>query len=255
VSIGAERSLGKVTTLTAEYSWVRGFHLPRTRNAALTLPPSYLLEQTAMSAFQGASISVNRRMSKEVAFLIGYNVGRTDDDGSDFDEQPLDPGNIRRDWSRSRQHQLHRLSASGLFDLPAGEMGWLPKGLQDALENISVAPIFTIGSGRPLNALATTDLYRTGAYPISARPATFNRNPFLSPRIVNADLRVMKTFPFHENRSRLQVGLEAFNLANHTNAIRVSPYYSVNNQPLSTYRGIVETLNSRQLQFMIQFEY
>jgi TonB dependent receptor. len=223
---------------------VRGFHLPRVRNAALTLPPSYLLEQTALSAFQGASISVNRRMSREVAFLVGYNVGRTRDDGSDFDEQPLDPSNIRRDWAPSRQHQLHRLSASGLFDLPADAM---PKSLHEALENISIAPIFTIGSGRPLNALATTDLYRTGAYPISARPPGIARNSFLSPGTVNVDLRIMKTFPFHENRSRLQVGLEAFNLANHTNPIRVSPYYS--------YRGIVETLNARQLQFMIQFEY
>ncbi len=81
------------------------------------------------------------------------------------------------------------------------------------------------------------------------------RNPFLSPAITNLDMRVMKTFPFQENRSRLQVGVEAFNLMNHSNAIRVSQFYSALGQKLSSYRGYVESGNARQIQLMIQFEY
>ena len=43
--------------------------------------------------------------------------------------------------------------------------------LREALEQISVAPIFSTGSGRPINALLTSDPLRTGAYPLVARPA------------------------------------------------------------------------------------
>ncbi len=39
LTAGVERKLDRDTTLTAEYSNVRGIHLPRTRNIALTLPP------------------------------------------------------------------------------------------------------------------------------------------------------------------------------------------------------------------------
>jgi hypothetical protein len=50
MTAGVERKLDRDTTITAEYSNVRGIHLPRTRNVALTLPPQYDLEQTASSA-------------------------------------------------------------------------------------------------------------------------------------------------------------------------------------------------------------
>src|SRR5438309_9271780 len=67
-SIGVEQGFGQNTTLTLEANDVRGFHLPRIRNINGTLAPLYELEQTARSNFHGASISLNRRMSKELAF-------------------------------------------------------------------------------------------------------------------------------------------------------------------------------------------
>jgi len=99
------------------------------------------------------------------------------------------------------------------------------------------------------------DTLRTGAYPISARPFGLPRNPFFSPPITDVDLRVMKTFPVRNNRAVLQVGIEAFNLANHTNPARVSQIYAAGGQRLGSYGQSIETLNARQLQFMIQFEY
>jgi hypothetical protein len=252
---GVERSLGIDTRLTLEYSEVRGFHLPRVRNIALTLPATYELEQSAKSAYQGGSLSINRRMSKELAFLVTYSLGITHDDGSDFDEQPFRPGNIRADWARSRQSQLQRFSSSAVFEAPVMELHGLPGWLRDALEKVTFAPIFTTGSGRPINALDSTDALRTGAYPISARPFGLPRNPFYSPRITNVDLRVMKTFPVRHNRAVLQTGLEAFNLANHTNPARVSQFYAAGGALLGSYDHTIETLNARQVQFMIQFEY
>src|SRR5436189_5029887 len=107
--------------------------------------------------------------------------------------------------------------------------------LREAMEKLSFAPIFSTGSGRPINALDSTDTLRTGAYPISARPFGLPRNPFFSPKTTTVDLRVMKTFPVHHNRAVLQVGLAAFNLANHTTAARASPFHGAAKQRLGSY--------------------
>ncbi|MDP2996641.1 MAG: TonB-dependent receptor [Bryobacterales bacterium] len=247
LSAGFERALDRDTTITAEFSSVAGFHLSRIRNAALTLPPQYLLEQTASSRYLGGTISLHRRLRKNLTYLVAYSAGRTHDDASDFDEHPMDPSNLRLDWARSRQHQSQRLAASALFDLTdRGPKPWA---------GITMAPQFTAGSGRPLNALETSDIYRTGAWPVSARPAGMSRNPFDSPPTVSLDVRVMKTILVKEGRAWLQTGLECFNLLNHSNALRVSPYYAARGVRLTSYREPIETLNARQIQFMIQFEY
>ncbi|MBI3684085.1 MAG: TonB-dependent receptor [Acidobacteria bacterium] len=231
---GMERKLDNDTTFTVEFSDVRGLHLPRVRNASLMLPPQYHLEQTATSAYRGVALSVNRRLRKDLTYLVHYNLSRTKDDASDFDEQPLDPANLRADWAPARHHQRHRLAFSGLFEAPG---------------RITLAPVFSWGSGRPLNTLLAGDVYRTGAYPISARPAGFARNSRWTPGAVSLDLRVMKTVKVKEGRARLQFGVEGFNLLNHTNRLRVSPYWT------SSFGGIVEAQNARQIQMMVQLEY
>lgn len=249
VTAGLERKLNRDTTLTAEYSNVHGIHLPRLRNAALTLPPQYDLEQTASSQYQGVALAVNRRMSKELTYLVTYNLSATHDDASDYDEQPLNPGNIRQDWALSRQHQKHRVTFSGLFDLPVEDLKSAPVWLRDGFEGITLAPLFTWGSGRPINPLLTTDAYRTGAYPVTARPLGLGRNSLSMSRTVSLDLRLMKTIKVQQERARLQFGVEAFNLMNHTNRLRVNPFYT------NTFGAIVEAQNPRQIQLMFQFEY
>ena len=242
VSAGFEHGLGKDTSISVEASQIRGFHLPRIPNIAGTLPPTYELEQTARSTYTGISATLNHRLSKELTYLVAYNLGRTYDDGSDFDEHPRDPLDIRQDWAHSRQHQLHRLAASAVLEMPF-------------VEGISLAPILSIGSGRPLNALLTTDAYRTGAYPLSARPAGLARNSFRTPANFNLDLRLMKTIHV-KDRALLQFGIEGFNLGNHANIERVSPYYAnPAGRRLASFGQPLESLPARQLQFLIQFEY
>jgi hypothetical protein len=255
LSVGLEQGFGKNTTLTVEANEVRGFNLPRTRNLNGTIPPLYQLEQTARSEFRGGSISLHRRMSNEFAFLVAYNVGTARDDGSDFDEQPLNPFNIRQDWARSRQYQLHRLVASSLFEIPGEELTSAPAWLREGLEGISVGPVFTFGTGRPINALLTTDAYRTGAYPISARPLDIGRNPYLSPSTIQMDLRVVKSVPILHERAKLQFGVESFNLLNHTNPLRVSQFFSANGARLGSYGQMIESQNARQVQFLMNVEY
>ena len=244
LSAGAEYGLGKDTSVSVEASHVRGFRLPRTRNTTGTLPPRYELETTARSDFAGATVSLNRRMRQDLTYLIGYTVGRTRDDGSDFDEQPNNPLNIRRDWARSRQHQAHRLATSAVFELPG-----------DWFEGISWAPIVTLGTGRPINALLTNDAQRTGAYPFTARPPGLRRNPFFSPPTRSLDLRIMKTWKVRDGRAILQIGVESFNLTNHSNVERVSQFHAGPQGRLDSYGSPLESLPGRQVQFLMQFEF
>ncbi len=241
LTAGAEYGLTKETTISVEASNVHGFHLPRLS--------SYLLEQSASSQYEGISVSMNRRMSKELALIVNYNIGRARDDASDFDEQPEFPYNKSQDWARSRQYQKHRFSASGTYELPA------PDWLNGALDKWNLAPVFVAGSGRPLNTLLTTDVYRTGAYPITARPLGFARNSMLGPNTYSVDVRLMKTIPFNENRSRLQFGVESFNLVNHSNPVMLSEFYAAPSAKLGSYKTLIESGTPRQIQFFMQFEY
>ncbi len=245
---GIERALDADTTVTIEYMNVAGFHLPRLRNAGLGLPPEFLLEQSASSRYQGATVTLRRRLSKDLTYLVAYTTGSARDDASDFDEQPMNPANARLDWSRSRQYQAHRVVASGLFELPLEEFGteWLKK----IGKNFDLAPVISAGSPRPVNALATTDLYRTGAYPLTARPLGFARNPFYERGVFSVDLRVTKGFYWWPDHGIFLFGVAFYNLTNHTNALRVSPYYAI-----PSYRGLIETLNARQAQFSFQWEF
>ncbi len=255
LTAGFERSLDRDTTLSVEYSFVRGLHLPRVRNFTGTLPPQFLLEQTARSHYQGATMTVNRRMTKEFTYLLTYTAGRTRDDASDYDEQPLNPLNLQKDLALSRQHQLHRLTASAIFELPVEEWGAAPLWLKEGLKRITIAPAYTFGSGRPLNVLDSTDSLRTGAYPLSARPFGLGRNPNYGPSIKSLDLRVFKVVPVREGRAKFHIGAESFNLLNHTNVLRVSPFYAARDMRLQNYNRPIEIMNARQAQLFVAFEY
>ena len=226
-TFGFERKIDKDTTLSLEANLVRGVHLARTR--------SFLLEQSASSRYQGATVTVNRRMSNEFTYLMSYTAGRTRDDASDYDEQPLNPANTKLDWALSRQHQLHRVAASGLFDI-----GW----------GLTAAPGFSWGSGRPVNPLLPSDAYGTLAYPLSARPVGFGRNTLYGAESHSLDARLTKTIPVLENRAKWVFGVESFNLLNHTNRTRIAAFWNG-----AGFTRTFEVSPARQIQFFGGLEF
>lgn len=249
VTAGAERKLNADTTLAVEFSHVRGLHLPRIRNYTGTLPAQFLLEQNASSTYDGVTLTLSRRMTSEFGYLVSYTGGRTKDDGSDYDEQPLNPLNLRQEWALSRQHQAHRITATALFEIEALEK------LSSKLQHIHIVPTVAYGSGRPLPALETSDVYRTGAFPISARAAGLGRNPFFTAANASVDARVFKEMHWEAKHIRLQFGVEGYNLLNRSNPIRMLPYYSAQGQKLNNYRETIEYSPARQLQLFLHFEF
>jgi hypothetical protein len=117
-------------------------------------------------------------------------------------------------------------------------------------------PTFAYGSGRPFNTLVSSDLYATGAYPLTARPAGIERNTQRLRPTAALDLRAFKEFHPHGERARLQVGTEVFNLLNHANALRALPYARTpGNRAIDGFGRAFDFSNARQIQLFLHFEF
>jgi len=155
-SLGVQYLIAHNLTVSADYLFVRGVKLSRTRNINL-LPPVilttqnaaslgipnpapqqlgretfgagranpqfndiYQIEDSSSSTYNGLTISVNRRMANELEFLGSYTFSKTFDDASDFPEQPQNPFNLRAERALSLQNQCQRFVFDALWDLPIG---------------------------------------------------------------------------------------------------------------------------------------
>jgi hypothetical protein len=225
----------------------------------------YQLEDSASSTYHGLSLALNRRLANEFEFSASYTFSKAIDDASDFDEQPQNPFDLRTDRGLSRNNQQHRFVVSALYDLPFGDedekKGQSPKQrngtvdrLSGLLEHIEVAPIVTLGSGRPVNPLTGVDSNRSDAFPISSRPLGLARNALQTSWFAAVDLRVLKYLPIGEH-GKLDFVAEAFNLFNRTNVSQINPFFGSGIQPLSGFGLPVEAFNARHLQFSIDFEF
>jgi len=299
-SLSIEHLLAQNLTVSANYLFVRGMKLSRTRNVNLLQPivltpqnatslgitdPApqqigrdvfgpdrsdphfndiYRLEDAASSTYHGLSLTLNRRLANEVAFSASYTVSKTLDDASDFDEQPENPFNLRAERALSRDHQGQRFVLSALFDLPFGEeekgtkssnrKSLIAELLDAILGHIEVAPILTLGSGRPMNPLTGFDADHSHAFPLSSRPLGLGRNTLKSGGLDTLDLRVLKFFKVGD-RGKLDFVVEGFNVFNHVNINQVNTFYGVNRAPLEGFGRPVGALNARQVQFSIDFEF
>ena len=223
----------------------------------------YLLEDSARSTYNGVSITAERHL-EDFTLSASYTFSKTFDDASDFFEQPENPYNLRGERALSLNHQEQRLVLSGLFDLPFGEAeeGGRPasSGARNGglfnrlLSNVELGPIVDIGSGRPVNPLTGVDSSLNDAFPLSSRPLGFGRNSLRTPSLANVDLRVLKAI-FFEGGRHLDLVVESFNVFNHTNVTAINPYFGSEPMPLPGFRTPIESLNARQIEFSIDFEY
>jgi hypothetical protein len=221
----------------------------------------YQVEDSASSTYHGLTLALNKRLSDEFELLASYTLSKTIDDASDFDEQPANPYDLRAERALSRQDVRQRFVLSALFDLPFGDDEEDKGGgkendslFTEVLGHIEVAPIVTLSSGRPVNALTGADEERTRAFPLVSRPLGFARNALSTPRFINFDLRALKYFPFGERR-RLDLVVEGFNLFNHPSVTSVNSVYGSGATPLIIFGAPTEFSSSRQIRFSIDFEF
>ena len=152
-----------------------------------------------------------------------YTLSKTLDDASDFDEQPQNPFDLAAEHALSRQNQQQRFVFNALWNLP------IPG-------QIELAPLITLGTGRPIDPLVGLDSNRSDAFPLSARPLGLGRNSLQTPGIAIVDLGVVKTINLGEHR-HLDLIAQFFNLFNHTSATAINPFFGTGALPLPGYRS------------------
>ncbi len=172
-------------------------------------------------------------MNDDLAFSASYSLSKTFDDTSDFSEQPQNLYSLADERALSRQNQSQRFVFNALWELPIGDEEDKPANQQESagwltrtFRHIEVAPIFTAGSGQPVNPLTGLDANRSDAFPLSSRPLGLGRNSLQNPGTVNMDFRVLKYFPFGEFR-HLDVVAEFFNLFNAANVLQLNPVFGI----------------------------
>jgi len=296
-NFGIQILLSKNLTASANYQFVRGVKLSRTRNVNLlppvvltpqnsaslgfpdptpqqigrevfgpgrldaTLDAVNLIEDSASSTYHGLSFSLNRRV-KDFTLSASYTLSHTRDGASDFAEQPQNPYDLRIERAPSLSDQAQRFVLSALFDLPFGEKEQAGSASQSGhgrfrdrvFGNIELAPIITVGSGRPLDPLTGLDSNRSEAFPLSSRPLGFGRNTLRTPAIANVDFRVLKSFYFSPT-AHLDLVAESFNLLNHTNVSLINPFFGPGLSPIAGFLRPIEAASARQIEFSIDFEY
>jgi hypothetical protein len=226
-----------------------------------TFDDVYLLSNSATSTYKGVSFTLNRRMNDELAFSASYTLSRTADNASDFNEQPQNPFQLGQENARSLQNQMHRFVFNALWELPIGDeedkpanqpddAGWLTR----TFRHIEVAPIFTAASGHAINPLTGLDSNQAHAFPLSSRPLNLGRNSLQTSSTVDMDFRVLKYFPFGENR-HLDMVAEFFNLFNHPNVLEINPVFGSGQTSIAGFGAPIEGMGARQVQFSLDFEF
>jgi hypothetical protein len=151
------------------------------------------------------------------------------------------------------------LVASALFDLPIGDEedqqpGQAMGAWTRAFSHIEASPIFTFGSGTPVNVITGGDDNRSGAFPFTSRPLGMPRNVQRLPASTTVDIRVLKYFDIKPH-GKLDLVVEAFNVFNRTNVSQLNAVFGSLVTPLSTFGRPIEARAARQIQFSIDFEF
>ncbi len=242
-SFGIERRLARDWALSLDYMLNRGLGLIRSRDVNVrqigdnlfTLPgldPRYvqvnMIETSGSSIYHGFTASLKKRFSQSYSVSGSYTFGKGIDDTTDFITQ-LQPNNqrdLRAERSLSSFDQRQRFVISGIYQSPHSPM--IDNGfVRNLLADWTMAPIVTIGSGRPFNLLlgfdANEDTHEETDRPVTSSGGNVGRNTGTGPAYVTTDLRISRRLPLAQESVAVDLIFEAFNLFNNVN------YSGVNN--------------------------
>jgi len=167
------------------------------------------------AVYQAGILEVKKRFGAHFSMFGNYTFSKGFDTGTDFnsDYGPQDPTNLGADRGLSEFDQRHKVVMAGVFDSP-----WK----NPFLAGFQLSPIFTYNSGHPFNLLAGGEVNGNN-HTTNERPIGAGRDTGLGPDFTNLDMRLSWQHKVSE-KAKLQLTLEGFNIANHTN------YASVNNE-------------------------
>lgn len=218
-SVAYERQLPLKMVGSAEYKWMRGVHLLRSRNinaptgfedGVATVPfagegPILEYESNGLSTRNQLQINVRTGFSQKVTLWAYYTLASMHNNTDGANSNPANPYDLSTEWGRASGDVRHNFFIGGSVSAPWG---------------LRINPFLTASSGRPFNIITGRDNNGDNQYtdrPSFANPGdpgaivtrfgTFNPNPLAGeqiiprnfgqgPGFVSANLGVSKTFGF-----------------------------------------------------------
>lgn len=243
-NIGIQRELSSKMVVRADYVHNFGTHFIIGRSIGSVFNPVVggpdvvkNLESSVKTKYDGLLVSFEKRYSRGFQFRTSYTLSRSfnyaNDDQIPFSNGPINSENLQLEYGPTPNDQRHRFVFAGVFDLPKG---------------FSLAPIWTVASGVPMDILlpdgssripqlqrnAGGRLFRTGAElneflrqvnaagGVGGQPLPLVRDDArFSDSFNSLDLRLSRKFSFTETLA-LEPIVEVFNLFNVTNVLGVS---------------------------------
>jgi hypothetical protein len=180
------------------------------------------VESVVNTWYNGLVIQAKKRFSKGFQMQAGFTWSKAQDDDQNSTtftatNTPLNPFDLKRDYSLSDFDQRRRFTMSGVWQLPTG--GIQSKGLRRIVHGFQLSGVLTLADGRPYSGTISGNPSPAGiqggllGVGGSARAPFLGRNTFTNPGVANADARLAREIKFTE-RVRLQLIFEAFNVTN-----------------------------------------
>jgi len=175
-------------------------------------------ESAASSVYNGLTVMLKGQMGRRIFVRAGYTFAKAIDDGTDSLVVGR-PGNVQNAYATQLERglsvtdQRHRLVASTVYEPPP--FHYDSRVLTGLLNNWKVSTVFTLGSGRPINATMAGDANRDDNSYNDRLPGV-SRNSYVGPGYFTADVRLSKGFQLSE-RVRVTLLAESFNVSNHLN--------------------------------------
>ncbi len=177
-----------------------------------------VFESAASSVYHGATLSIRRRMTSGVYFMLAYTFAHAIDDGQDAlvagrpaTVQDSYAPNSERGPSVTDQRQRFVFSFVVAPKPFHRDHEWL--GL--FFNNWKASGVFTYGSGRPVSATVTGDANQDGNNSNDRLPGV-SRNSLLGPDYATTDMRLTRRL-YAGDRVKLELMAESFNLLNRDN--------------------------------------
>ena len=175
-------------------------------------------QSAAGSIYNGATLSINRRMSHGTYLRLSYTYAHAIDDGQDA-LVAGSPATVQNSYNPNGERgpsvtdQRQRFVAA--FSVEPRPFHREHELLGHILNDWKISSIVTAGSGRPVNATVSGDPNQDGNYGNDRLPG-YSRNAFTGPDYASADLRLVRKIRVARNY-RLEFTADSFNLFNHDN--------------------------------------
>ena len=175
-------------------------------------------QSAASSNYNGATLSINRRVARGTYLRFSYTYAHAIDDGQDA-LVAGQPATVQNSYNPSAERgpsvtdQRHRLVVAFSAEPRLFHRGH--ELLGRFFNDWKISSVVNYGAGRPFNATVSGDPNQDGNG-LNDRLPGYSRNAFTGPDYSTTDVRLTRTIRFRE-RYKLNLVAESFNLFNRDN--------------------------------------